>query len=282
MPREFNHKNRHNLDFHRLSEGARGFTLIELLVVISIIAILLSLLIPTIGYIRFIATGNVCVNRQKQTVLGVLMYAADNLGEMPYVKMTVWDYYQGKQNNEMGFSCSTSANGMIFPYTETMKIALCASDYIGNAGAFEPTWGGHKLPCPDPVNCKGRSNSYGAWVSDPARWPLLNTSIMDETHGCRVSQYIPRMKNSYYITRANIVTNRFTGRTDAGADPRDWCWAEVWGSTLVSEIWNGTHKYGKRRASAQANIEGAAKFRIYRRGEYTMVPFKQLTRYEEE
>ena len=90
-----------------------GFTLIELLVVISIIALLAAMLLPAIGMIRFSAKGMVCVNRQKQTVVGILTYANDNENEMPYVSLPV-DYYQGKQLNGQGISCSTSVNGMIF------------------------------------------------------------------------------------------------------------------------------------------------------------------------
>ncbi len=61
----------------------RAFTLVELLVVISIIAILISLLLPALAKARFWANVTVCANNQRQIYLATAMYANDNLGFMP-------------------------------------------------------------------------------------------------------------------------------------------------------------------------------------------------------
>ncbi len=55
-----------------------GFTLIELLVVISIIALLVSILMPALGLARKQATMAVCVSNQKSLGLSYTMYAGDN------------------------------------------------------------------------------------------------------------------------------------------------------------------------------------------------------------
>jgi prepilin-type N-terminal cleavage/methylation domain-containing protein len=60
-----------------------GFTLIELLVVIAIIAILASLLLPTLGRAKEMGKRTVCKNNQRQIVLTLLMYAGDNQGRFP-------------------------------------------------------------------------------------------------------------------------------------------------------------------------------------------------------
>ena len=61
-----------------------AFTLIELLVVVSIIALLVSILLPSLSRARELAKRAVCVSNAKQLVLAVSLYAADNEEQMPY------------------------------------------------------------------------------------------------------------------------------------------------------------------------------------------------------
>jgi len=71
-----------------------GFTLVELLVVIAVIAILASLLLPSLGLAREKAKGMKCLSNEKQIVMGVFSYAGDNADFYPVAgydsDMTNW------------------------------------------------------------------------------------------------------------------------------------------------------------------------------------------------
>ncbi|MCH9021554.1 MAG: type II secretion system protein [Planctomycetes bacterium] len=56
----------------------KAFTLIELLVVVSIIALLVSVLIPALSSAKQLATSTVCLTNQKGLVLAWRMYTDDN------------------------------------------------------------------------------------------------------------------------------------------------------------------------------------------------------------
>lgn len=61
----------------------KAFTLIELLVVISIIALLLSILMPSLNLVKKRARRIVCATQIRQLGLGMAMYAGENNGKVP-------------------------------------------------------------------------------------------------------------------------------------------------------------------------------------------------------
>lgn len=60
-----------------------GFTLIELLVVVSIIALLVSILLPALAKAREAAKRAVCQSKEKAVGMACHMYAASNNGNLP-------------------------------------------------------------------------------------------------------------------------------------------------------------------------------------------------------
>ncbi len=63
--------------------GRDGFTLIELLVVIAVIALLVTMLVPSLQAAKALARETVCQTRVAAQLKGLHIYAADSEGLMP-------------------------------------------------------------------------------------------------------------------------------------------------------------------------------------------------------
>src|SRR5262249_51313879 len=125
--------------YRKLKPARRaGFTLIELLVVISIIAVLMSLILPAVQSAREAARRTQCLNNQHNLSLAITGFATSRGGGLPYL-----------DENSYNWPCA------LLGYLDHNDIAGNAAYY--NQIALDV------LTCPDDVNNFKTNNglSYG-------------------------------------------------------------------------------------------------------------------------
>ncbi len=129
----------------------KAFTLIELLVVISIIALLLAILMPSLNAVKKKASGVVCMTNTKNLALGWFMYQEDNSGRIMGATSDAVDAngtyvgWAGAPRGENGARLSITQNspavtnedeirgikvGVLYEYVESPKIYHCPGDKI--------------------------------------------------------------------------------------------------------------------------------------------------------
>ncbi len=99
---------------------SRAFTLIELLVVIAIIAILASILLPTLARSKYAGQRTICVNNIRQQYLSQILYADDNRGQFPYHEDVSPDYHRTTTTGARSI-----VNCLRKTYVQDTKILIC-------------------------------------------------------------------------------------------------------------------------------------------------------------
>lgn len=108
---------------------AGAFTLVELLVVIGVIALLMALLLPTLGRSHEMARRVVCLSNLRQVYACFQFYAQDNRDQAPIGYRTA-----SKQYNSMVFSTTGGQRWVLFGllysggYMNSPQILFCPSE----------------------------------------------------------------------------------------------------------------------------------------------------------
>lgn len=130
------------------SRSRNGFTLIELLVVISIIAVLISLLLPAVQSAREAARRTQCVNNMKQMGLAIHNYLSSNSTFPPFSVMP------------RGYTSQPwSAHARLLPYMEQANLFNLINWNVQHQFTSGPTVAALRIAmfmCPSEVNDRAR------------------------------------------------------------------------------------------------------------------------------
>lgn len=141
----------------------RAFSLLELLVVVGIIALLLGILVPTLGGARSAAQTSSCLSNMRGMALASLSYSADNDDRLIDV-----GYAHGGAayaDAEAGSFINTLSK-----YTQSPLLRRCAADKSVHWSTDE---GGEGQPVPQSDPPAYRRTSYGVsnMLTETARFP---------------------------------------------------------------------------------------------------------------
>jgi prepilin-type N-terminal cleavage/methylation domain-containing protein/prepilin-type processing-associated H-X9-DG protein len=136
------------IEIMRNKLSRKAFTLIELLVVLSIIALLLTFLLPALGQARLQARSSLCKNNIRQLALANLTYAAENgdqlvLGAADIFGANLQRWHGRRETHNQPFD---STRGPLARYLDDGQVKQCPAPFHHNQPAsmdFEDGCGGY-------------------------------------------------------------------------------------------------------------------------------------------
>jgi prepilin-type N-terminal cleavage/methylation domain-containing protein/prepilin-type processing-associated H-X9-DG protein len=132
-----------------------GFTLVELLVVIGIIAVLVSILLPTLGRARRAAQVTKCLSNIRQLSVAVNGYMAENRGTLPEAYFNNRDAHSPSFWNLNPWSPRPTAHPAGIPYVMP-TIGTLLAPYVGaGTGVWQCPTGGPDFNSKDPYLERG-------------------------------------------------------------------------------------------------------------------------------
>ena len=191
--------------------------MIELLTVIAIIAILASMLLPSLSRAREMARRTSCSSNLRQLNLGIQQYTQDYDERLPTVtdgpngagKLGGWTYYNAFPATQA--APFEPAKGGIFPYIKSTQIFVCPDDTNGqnNAQSYainsctmsDANGAVAQTPGTNPSTETGsRTGKTLAAFDEASKWMLLGEEAGDTT-GTTDDGYLSLGANNKFSSR---------------------------------------------------------------------------------
>jgi prepilin-type N-terminal cleavage/methylation domain-containing protein len=158
-----------------IKSGKRGFTLIELLVVVSIIALLVSILLPALGKARYQARRTICITNVRSQHSSLMMCAAENNGKFP--DHQDWNPSYVRSSTINGRLPGSKVYDAMKKYIGDSKVLLCpilaGQNNVGTTGLVAASTEAYS------DSTVGSSGGTGGWDSDPIARQYGHTETSD-------------------------------------------------------------------------------------------------------
>lgn len=157
-----------------MKNNRKAFTLVELLVVISIIAMLMAVLLPSLNKARTQAKNVICCSNQKQIATAIHTYAASNDGKL-FMRYDE-DNYAIRWKNATPYSWpEIGMMDLMMPYIQLIDVCYCplskSKPFLWDDGTHANDWFVHLLWL------AGLQNSaQGKFYEDPPSTSSLKVS----------------------------------------------------------------------------------------------------------
>ncbi|MFI4910225.1 MAG: type II secretion system protein [Sedimentisphaeraceae bacterium JB056] len=203
-------------------KNKKAFTLIELLVVISIIALLMSIMMPSLKRAREASKNVVCLSNLKQWSLVWGMYTDDNNGR----------YHEGRFSGK-----EKPWITVLESYYQDAKVMVCPSaskpinsDVIVGSGETvlgdkNHAWGMFPGTSGNNWDVKGAYGSYGinSWICNPPKdtVPYGGSGMYWRKRDMRNAANVPVMGGNWFIGGRPLETNsppEYDGHKNSGSE----------------------------------------------------------------